>query len=59
MKGVVVQTSPFFIIKDFSKVPSTAKKLRSKNTGTFFQGTDGTGTKKVPRYCPPMLFIVT
>ena len=27
---------------------------RHCGTGTFFQSTDGTGTKKVPRYRPPM-----
>ena len=58
-----MQTSPFFIIKDFAKVPSTAQKLRNKSTGIavpvlFFQSTDGTGTKKVPRYCPPTRTIV-
>ena len=48
-----------FFITDFAKIPSTASKLRIKSTATavsvlFFQSTDGTGTKKVPRYCPPM-----
>ena len=63
-----MQTSPFydfFITEDFAKVPSTASKLRIKSTATtvpvlFFQSTDdnGTGTKKVPRYCLPIHFEV-